>query len=52
LLEEGRLVAQGTPGEILHNSDLLDRMNLIHMRRHRHPSGEVHSHPHIHRGEH
>ncbi len=52
VLEGGRLVAQGTPDEILHNSDLLDRTNLIHVHRHRHPSGEVHSHPHIHRGEH
>jgi len=43
---------QSRPNEILHNSDLLDRTNLIQVHRRRHPSGEVHSHPHIHRGEH
>jgi cobalt/nickel transport system ATP-binding protein len=52
VLEEGRLVAEGTPAEILRNSALLDRTNLIHVHRHRHASGELHSHPHIHRGEH
>jgi cobalt/nickel transport system ATP-binding protein len=52
VLEDGRLVAQGTPEEILHNNDMLDRTNLIHVHRHRHSSGELHSHPHIHRGEH
>jgi cobalt/nickel transport system ATP-binding protein len=52
VLESGRLVAQGAPEEVLHNTELLDRTNLIHVHRHRHPSGELHSHPHIHRGQH
>ncbi len=47
--EDHRLVAQGTPGEILSNSDLLLACNLIHEHRHQHQreAGE-HSHPHLH----
>jgi cobalt/nickel transport system ATP-binding protein len=52
VLEAGRLVAQGTPAQILEDSELLDRTNLIHVHRHRHGTEIVHSHPHLHRGEH
>jgi cobalt/nickel transport system ATP-binding protein len=51
--EDHRLAAQGTPGEILSNTDLLVECNLIHQHRHYHPeTGEVHSHPHQHRLQH
>lgn len=52
VLEDGRLVAEASPAEVLRNGDLLNRTNLIHIHRHRHGSGELHSHPHLHRGEH
>jgi len=48
VLDQGRLVAEGAPAEILRDRELLERTNLIHAHRHRHPSGEVHSHPHVH----
>lgn len=48
ILDSGRLVAEGSPDDILRDSDLLERTNLIHAHRHRHPSGETHSHPHLH----
>ena len=47
LLEEGKLAAAGTPGEILSNHELLLRANLVHAHRHSH-DGVIHSHPHIH----
>jgi cobalt/nickel transport system ATP-binding protein len=47
VLDAGKLVAQGGPAEILADTDLLRRTNLIHAHRHRHGS-EVHSHPHVH----
>jgi cobalt/nickel transport system ATP-binding protein len=47
VLEAGVVIAEGTPPEILSNSDLLLRANLIHAHRHSHGS-VVHSHPHIH----
>jgi cobalt/nickel transport system ATP-binding protein len=47
VLETGAVIAQGTPSEILSNSGLLLRANLIHAHRHRH-DGVVHSHPHLH----
>lgn len=47
VLDRGRLVAAGTPEEILRDQDLLDRTNLIHAHRHRHDGG-VHTHPHTH----
>jgi cobalt/nickel transport system ATP-binding protein len=49
VLDAGRAVAEGRPGDILANRDLLERTNLIHVHRHRHESGELHSHPHLHR---
>lgn len=51
VLEAGRVIAQGKPGEILSDSDLLVRANLIHAHRHSH-GGVVHSHPHSHRHSH
>ena len=47
VLDGGRLAAEGTPGEILGDGDLLRRTNLIHAHRHRHGS-ELHSHAHLH----
>ena len=47
VLEAGRVIAEGTPTEILSNADLLLRANLIHAHRHSH-GGAVHSHPHSH----
>jgi cobalt/nickel transport system ATP-binding protein len=43
------LTAEGRPGDILADTELLERTNLIHAHRHRHGSGELHSHPHVHR---
>jgi cobalt/nickel transport system ATP-binding protein len=47
VLEAGVVIAAGMPSEILSNSELLLRANLIHAHRHSH-SGIVHSHPHLH----
>ena len=47
VLEQGSIAAAGTTAEVLNNSGLLLRTNLIHA--HRHTHGDVtHSHPHIH----
>ena len=51
VLEEGAVIAAGTPGEILSNGDLLLRANLVHAHRHAHGT-VVHSHPHSHRHSH
>jgi len=48
VFQRGRIVAQGTPAEILNDEALLLRTNLIHAHRHAHRSGEIHSHPHRH----
>jgi cobalt/nickel transport system ATP-binding protein len=47
VLEDGRLAAQGTPGEVLGDHELLLRANLVHAHQHSH-GGVVHSHSHIH----
>ena len=52
LLERGRLAATGDPREIVRDTELLGRVNLIHEHLHRHASGVVHSHPHRHPHEH
>ena len=47
VLEAGAVIAEGTPSEILSNTGLLLRANLIHAHRHSH-DGVMHSHPHFH----
>jgi cobalt/nickel transport system ATP-binding protein len=47
VLEAGAVIASGNPSEILSNSPLLLRANLIHAHRHSH-GNIVHSHPHLH----
>ncbi|MDT8068476.1 MAG: ABC transporter ATP-binding protein [Terriglobia bacterium] len=51
VMQEGEIVASGEPSQILSDSDLLLRANLIHAHRHSH-DGVVHSHPHSHRHSH
>jgi len=49
LNEDHHVVAQGTPGEVLSNHDLLIECNLMHEHLHWHKDmEEEHSHPHIH----
>lgn len=48
VLQNGKIAAEGDPGELLRDQPLLERANLIHAHRHRHASGKVHSHPHTH----
>lgn len=48
VLDGGRLVAELTPAEVLHDRELLEHANLVHAHRHRHATGETHSHPHVH----
>jgi cobalt/nickel transport system ATP-binding protein len=48
VFQGGRIVAAGTPSEILNDHELLLSMNLIHAHRHAHAPGELHSHPHRH----
>lgn len=50
VLAAGKIVASGTPHEILDDQELLRRTNLTHAHRHAH-GGVVHSHPHPH-GDH
>jgi cobalt/nickel transport system ATP-binding protein len=47
VLDAGAVIAEGSPSEILSNTDLLLRANLIHAHRHSH-GGVEHSHPHLH----
>jgi len=47
VLEAGAVIAEGSPSEILSNTGLLLRANLIHAHRHSH-DGVMHSHPHFH----
>ena len=48
VFQRGRIVATGTPSEILNDHELLLSTNLIHAHRHAHAPGELHSHPHRH----
>lgn len=49
LSEEHRLVAEGTPAQVLSDHALLIACNLMHEHRHRHEdTREEHAHPHIH----
>lgn len=47
VFEAGRVIAQGTPAEIMGDEDLLRRAHLLYGHRHRHASGLVHAHPHL-----
>jgi cobalt/nickel transport system ATP-binding protein len=44
--EDHRLVADGTPAEVLADQDLLERVNLVHTHVHAHDGQPPHSHPH------
>jgi cobalt/nickel transport system ATP-binding protein len=48
VFQRGRIVAAGTPAEIVNDHALLLSTNLIHAHRHAHAPGELHSHPHRH----
>ena len=48
VFQHGKLVASGTPHDILGDGELLERTNLIHAHRHRHADGSIHAHPHRH----
>ncbi|MGI8495490.1 MAG: energy-coupling factor ABC transporter ATP-binding protein [Pyrinomonadaceae bacterium] len=49
IFQAGRVRAEGTPQEMLRNTEILRETNLIHLNRHLHSDGKIHSHPHIHR---
>ncbi|HEU5011459.1 MAG TPA: ABC transporter ATP-binding protein [Roseiflexaceae bacterium] len=48
VFQQGRIVASGTPSEILDNTELLEATNLIHAHRHAHENSGMHAHPHRH----
>ncbi len=48
VFQRGRVVAAGTPSQILQDDTLLRGTDLVHAHRHAHASGEIHSHPHRH----
>ena len=52
VFQEGRLVADRPPGEIVADLDLLTRTGLVHSHRHSHRDGRHHAHPHVHHHEH
>jgi len=52
VFQRGKIVATGTPAEILNDHALLLSTNLIHAHRHAHGSDKLHSHPHRHGHEH
>ena len=49
VFQNGQVVGEGKPQEILADTELLEKTNLIHAHRHVHPTGETHSHQHFHR---
>ena len=51
VLDAGTVLATGTPKEVLANTELLLKANLVHVHRHSH-DGVVHSHPHLHHHSH
>ncbi len=51
VMEAGTVIASGTPAEILANTELLVKANLVHEHRHKHGS-VTHSHPHLHKHSH
>ncbi len=48
VFQNGKSIAEGLPGAILNNQELLKSTNLIHAHRHKHPTGEMHAHSHFH----
>ncbi|HLY16369.1 MAG TPA: ABC transporter ATP-binding protein [Bryobacteraceae bacterium] len=49
VFENGRIAGEGTPLEILHDVELLERAKLIHPHAHVHDASAVQPHPHLHR---
>jgi cobalt/nickel transport system ATP-binding protein len=49
VFQNGSVAGEGTPAQILADTELLENTNLIHAHRHKHSSGVVHSHLHSHR---
>ncbi len=49
VFQNGSVVGEGLPKDILANAELLESTNLIHAHRHKHDTDEVHSHSHLHR---
>ncbi|MGH9772598.1 MAG: energy-coupling factor ABC transporter ATP-binding protein [Candidatus Acidiferrales bacterium] len=52
VFQDGCLVAEGGPSEILADNSMLERTSLVHSHLHKHASGKVHAHPHLHRHTH
>lgn len=52
VLHNGRIVAEGTPTEILDDIDLLRQTHLAHAHWHMHADGQAHMHLHAHRHGH
>lgn len=50
VFQNGHIVAEGRPSDILADTSLLERTNLIHAHRHTHTGGETHAHAHRHLG--
>ncbi|HEY2384346.1 MAG TPA: ABC transporter ATP-binding protein [Terriglobia bacterium] len=48
LLQAGAVIAEGPPSTLLGDAGLLEKANLVHAHRHRHPDGSIHSHKHSH----
>ncbi len=48
VFENGAVLAEGAPLEILHDFKLLEGAKLIRAHRHVHEAGEAHPHPHLH----
>jgi cobalt/nickel transport system ATP-binding protein len=49
VFENGCIAGSGTPLEILHDVELLERTRLIRVQHHQHGAEEVRPHPHLHR---
>jgi cobalt/nickel transport system ATP-binding protein len=50
VFQQGQVVGQGPPAQILSDAALLERTNLIHAHRHIHGDGAMHAHAHRHLG--
>jgi cobalt/nickel transport system ATP-binding protein len=48
VFQNGTSIAEGLPGTILNDEEMLKSSNLIHAHRHVHPTGEMHAHSHFH----